>query len=123
MPSGDAQRTWFPEMIVLLRAEWHAGMSMPALIGLRDELDGALQRIRAGRNIQTAIITCSKCGLTGPAAEPHVSVRALILALARFEIASDQTRALEKEWAAYRKQYQLDVEGKATAGGLESCPH
>ena len=124
MPSGDAQRTWFPEMIVRLRAEWHTGMSMPALIGLRNELDGALQRIRAGRNIQTPIITCSKCGLTGPAAEPHVSVRALILRLARFEIASkDQTRALEKEWAAYRKQYQLDVEGKATVGGLESCPH
>jgi hypothetical protein len=124
MPSGDAQRTWFPEMIVRLRAEWHAGMSMPSLIGLRDELDGALQRIRAGRNIQTPIITCSKCGLTGPAAEPHVSVRALILALARFEIASkDQARALEKEWAAYRKQHQLNVEGKVTAGGLESCPH
>jgi hypothetical protein len=69
MPSGDAQRTWFPEMVVQLRAEWHAGMSMPALIGLRDELDGALQRIRAGRNIQTPIVTCSKCGLTGPAAE------------------------------------------------------
>src|SRR6202790_1869572 len=124
MPSGDAQRTWFPEMIVRLRAEWHAGMSIPALIGLRDELDGALQLIRAGRNIQTPIITCSKCGLTGPAAEPHVSVRALILALARFEIASkDQTRVLEKEWAAYRKQHQLDVEGKAPAGALESCTH
>jgi hypothetical protein len=124
MPSGDAQRTWFPEMIVRLRTEWHAGMSMPALIGLRDELDGALQRIRAGRNIQTPVITCSKCGLTGPAAEPHVSVRALILALARFEIASkDQIRVLKKEWGAYRKQHQLDVEGKATAGGLESCPH
>ena len=25
MPSGDAQRTWFLEMIVRLRAEWHAG--------------------------------------------------------------------------------------------------
>jgi hypothetical protein len=124
MPSVDAQRTWFPEMIVRLRAEWHAEMSMPTLIGLRDELDGALQRIRAGRNIQTPIITCSKCGLTGPAAEPHVRLRALILALARFEIASKyQTRALDKEWAAYRKQHQLDVEGKATAGGLESCPH
>jgi len=124
MPSGDAQRTWFPEMVVQLRAEWHAGMSMPALIGLRDELDGALQRIRAGRNIQTPIVTCSKCGLTGPAAEPHVSVRALILALARFEIASkNQTRVLEKEWVAYRKQHQLDVEGKAAVGDLESCPH
>jgi len=38
--------------------------------------------------------------MTGHAAEPRVSVRALILALARFEIASkDQTRALEKAWA------------------------
>ncbi|MGD0793951.1 MAG: hypothetical protein ABR920_19470 [Terriglobales bacterium] len=124
MPSGDAQRTWFPEMVVRLRAEWYEGMSIPALIGLRDELDGTLHRIRAGRNIQTPIITCGRCGITGPAAEPHVSVRALILALARFEIASkDQTRALEKEWAAYRKQHQLDVEGKASAGVQESCPH
>jgi len=109
---------------VRLRAKWRTGMSMPELISLRDELDGTLHRIRADLNIQTPIITCSKCGLTGPAAEPHVSVRALILALARFEIASkDQTRALEKEWAAYRKQNQLDVEGKASAGDLESCRH
>ena len=116
MASGDAQRTWFPEMVVRLRAEWHEGMSIPALIGLRDELDGALHRIRTGRNIKTPIITCRRCGRTGPAAEPHVSVLALILALARFEIASkDQTRALEKEWAAYRKQHRLDVAGKASA--------
>jgi len=94
MASGDAQRTWFPEMVVRLRAEWHEGMSIPALIALRDELDGTLHRIRTGRNIKTPIITCCRCGRTGPAAEPHVSVRALILALARFEIASkDQTRA------------------------------
>jgi hypothetical protein len=101
-------------MIVRSRAEWHTGMWMPALIGLRDELDGTLHRIRAGRNIQTPIITCSECGLTGPAAEPHVSVRALIQALARFEITSkDQSRALEREWAAYRKEHQLDVERSA----------
>jgi hypothetical protein len=124
MPSGDAQRTWFPEMIVRLRAEWHAGMSMPALIGLRDELDGTLQWNRDGRNIQTPIIKSRKCGKTGPAVEPHVSVRALILALARFEITSkDRTRALEREWAGYRKQHQLDDEGKALARALESCRH
>lgn len=122
MPSGDAQRTWFPEMIGRLRAEWHQGMSIPALIGLRDELDGTLHRVRVDRKIQTPIITCRKCGKTGHAAEPHVSVRALILALARFEIASrDQTRALEREWAAYRKEHQLDIEGKTSVGVVESC--
>ncbi len=89
MPSGDAQRTCFPEMIVRLRSEWYQGMSMPALISLRDELDGMLQRIRTGRNIQAPIVTCRRCGTTGPAAEPQVSVRALILAVARFGIASE----------------------------------
>src|SRR5258708_16940908 len=88
-------------------------MSMPSLISSRDELDGMLQRIRTGRNIQTPIVTCRRCGTTGPAAEPHVGVRALILAVARFGIASkDQTHPLEKAWAEYRKQHQLDVEGK-----------
>jgi len=124
MPSGDAQRTWFPEMIVRLRAEWHEGMSIPTLIGLRNELDGTLHRIRASRNIQTPIITCRRCGRTGHAAEPRVSVRALILALARFEVASrDQTRTLEKEWEAYRKQHRLGVEGKALAEVAETCRH
>ena len=124
MPSGDAQRTWFPEMVVRLRAEWHAGLSMPALINLRDELESMLHLIRDSRNIQTPIITCRKCGMTGHAAEPRVSVRALILALARFQIASkDQTRALEKEWAAYRKQHRLDIEGRALVEVPQSCPH
>ena len=124
MSSGDPQRTWFPEMIVRLRADWQAEMSMPALISLRDDLEGMLRRIRAGHDIKTPIITCRRCGFTGPAAEPHVSVRALILALARFEIASkDQTRVPEKEWAAYRKQHRLDIEGRALAGAPKSCPH
>jgi hypothetical protein len=117
MPSGDAQRTWFPEMVVRLRVEWRAGMSMPALISLRDELDEMLHRIRVGRSIKTPIMTCDKCGATGPAAEPHVSVRALILALARFAIApKDETRALEKAWATYRKQHRLNIEGRVSAG-------
>jgi hypothetical protein len=124
MASGDAQRTWFPEMIVRLRSEWHEGMSMPALISLRDEVDGMLQQIRTGRNIQTPIVTCRTCGTTGPAAEPHVSVRALILAVARFGIASkDQPRVLEKRWAEYRKQHRLDIEGKVPSRVPGSCPH
>src|SRR6266851_91533 len=76
------------------------GNVMPALISLRDELEGMLHRIRVGRNIQTPIITCRRCGMTGPESEPHVSVRAMILALARFKIApKDETRAMEKAWA------------------------
>jgi len=81
LPSGDAQRTWFPEMVSRLRSNWHDGISMPDLISPRDELDGMLQWIRSSRNIRTPIITCRRCGMTARAAAPHVCVRALILAL------------------------------------------
>jgi hypothetical protein len=97
---------------------------MPALIGLRDELDEMLHRIRAGRNFRTPMVTRSRCGKTGPGAEPHVSVRALILALARFGISSnEQARALEKAWAEYRKQRWLDIEGKVQGSFREVCDH
>jgi len=97
---------------------------MPALISLRDELDEMLQCIRAGRNIRTPIITCRKCGMTGPAAPPHVSVRALILALSRFGIVSrERTRVLEKGWARYRKNRGLTGEGRVLAAMPEICLH
>jgi hypothetical protein len=118
MPAGDPQRTWFPQMIRRLRSEWHPEMSMSMLLELRDKLDEMLHQIRRLGNIQAPIITCRKCGRTGHAAEPRVSVRAMILALARFGIASkEQARALEKAWAEYRKERQLDIEGKA----LSNC--
>ena len=42
MASGDFQRTWFPEMVAVLRRDWKRSLSMPDLIELRDQLDGML---------------------------------------------------------------------------------
>ena len=113
MPAGDPQRTWFPQMIRRLRAEWSPDMSMLMLIDLRDRLDEMLHQIRRLGNIKTPIITCPKCGKTAHAAEPRVSVRAMILSLGRFEIApKEQVKALEKAWAKYREAHELDIEGK-----------
>ena len=75
MPSGDPQRTWFPEMVTRLRSNWHEGMSMPALISLRDKVDEMLQCLRASRNIRTPIMICRQCGMIAPVAPSAVSVR------------------------------------------------
>ena len=32
MPAGDPQRTWFPEMLEILRARWRAGLPFAELI-------------------------------------------------------------------------------------------
>jgi len=59
MPSGDAQKTWFTELVVLLRRDWNPLMSMQQLIELRNKLDGMLQTIRTERSILPPLMTCS----------------------------------------------------------------
>ena len=120
MAAGDAQRVWFPEMIEALRSEWHHGMSFEATVELRDELDAMLQRIRSERHIRPPVFKCPQCGHVGEGAQPHVSVRAMLLSLVRFGIAdAEQVKTLEKGWAVYRQQYKLDIVGKVE--GLPSA--
>ena len=92
-------------MLELLRARWHVDLPFAELIELRDELDTMLHRIRAERHIRPPVIKCPGCGHIGEAAEPDVSVRAMIFSLGRFDMApAEQVKTLEKRWAAYRKQ-------------------
>jgi len=115
MPSGDRQRTWFPEMVETLRAGWRAQMSWDDLIALCNRLDSVLQHTRHSRNIApaTTSILCLCCG--GPMVEgaANVSVRATILALGRFGIAPEaEVKLLEKRWKKYRKSAGCDRHGK-----------
>ena len=88
-------------------------MSFAVLIGLRDGLDSMLQQIRSERHISSPLFTCPRCGRRRPMAVPRVSVRAMILALGRFGIATPaKIKTLEREWAKYRDQHDLDLYGK-----------
>jgi len=125
--AGDAHRVWFPEMVEHLRLRWRDDLSMEALLGLRDELDDMLGRIRSTRHISNPVFKCPACGHVGRGADPHVSVRATILALARFGVAArEPVRALEKAWSAYRKTVGLDLYGHAATSEparLPACAH
>jgi len=122
MPAGDAQRTWFPEMVAVVRCDWERSMSMVKLIELRDRLDSMLQSVRSERGILPPVMMCPSCGSTGHAASPKVSVRALILSLARFGIASaEDVRGLEKSWNRYRGQEQLDMYGQEAGRITTRC--
>ena len=112
MPAGDAQRTWFPEMVETLRARLYPATPFPRLIELREQLDALLQSIRSERHIVPPLMYCSRCKTRHRAAAPRVSVRALILALPRFAICSpDDARDLEKSWKRYRESEQLNLYG------------
>ena len=83
-----------------------------------------LHKIRAERHIRPPVIRCSRCGHVGEAAEPDVSVRAMILSLGRFGmVAPDQVKALEQRWAALRKQNGLDLYGRTAKTEAPTCAH
>ena len=97
------------------------------LLGLRDELDDMLGRIRSTRHIAKPLFKCPECGHIGRGADPKVSVRATILALTRFGVAAKEpARALEKAWTTHRKTAGLDLYGHAATSEsvrLPACAH
>jgi len=115
MASGDRQRTWFPEMIEFLRAEWRPEMSWAEIIALRDHLDEMLRGIRKSRNLQPVATStlCPCCNEPMVQGAGGVSVRATILALNRFGIApASEVEFLEKTWTKYRRETGIDLNGK-----------
>ena len=114
-------------MVEHLRLRWRDDLSMEALLGLCDELDDMLGRIRSTRRISNPRFKCPACGHIGRGPDPHVSVRATILALARFSVAArEPARALEKAWSAYRRTAGLDSYGHAATSDparLPRCAH
>jgi hypothetical protein len=114
-------------MVEHLRLRWRDDLSMEALLGLCDELDDMLGRIRSTRRISNPLFKCPACGHIGRGPDPHVSVRATILALARFGVAArEPARALEKAWSAYRRTAGLDSYGHAATSDparLPRCAH
>ena len=126
MAGGNPNQRWFPEMIEVLRTQWHPGLTWEELVLLRDQLDGELKRIRRDKGISCLPVRdidrtkpCPKCGRIGQPTEPRISVRAMILALKRFEVADVlAVRSLERGWAKQRAEHGLDLYGSVEATHL-----
>ena len=113
MPSGDAHRQWFPDMIEILRQQWNPELSWDELVHLSKHLDTMLQQIRKDRNIIPPICTCPKCGTRKRSGFSRISVNATILAAGRFGIASQpEVKELSKRWKKYRKEHSIDNYGR-----------
>ena len=114
MPAGEKSQTWFPELVAELRRSWRTDLTWDAVIDLRDRLQHSLERILSSRGIEPATVRCLHCGHVGPGSSPAISVRALLLALRRFGIETeDRVRQLAKEWSRHRALHRLDLYGGA----------
>ena len=79
-----------------------------------------LQHIRTSRHIKPADagLLCPCCQAPMVQGSSSVSVRATILALARFGITSEaEVKALERRWKKYRQAKGCDWDGEPSSSG------
>ena len=112
MPRGDSQRAWFPEMLTELQQLWAEDFSWDALVTFCSRMTKFRDQIREERGIRPPVVTCSICGKTQMQTLSDLSPRSALFALRRLGVISDEERKLlERSWAKYRKENNLDAWG------------
>ena len=127
MPSGDAQRVWFPEMLEELRTSWSRTMSWDELADFCARMTEMRKQIREARGIRPPKTRCPKCGKVSRSDISGVSIRSALFALrSKGVITDDEFKELDKSWMKYRKKNGLDAHGhkphsKGAHGTDTSC--
>jgi hypothetical protein len=110
MPSGDAQRAWFPEMLADLNARWSSDMTWDELAAFCHDMTEKRQRIRDDRSIKPIRMACHECG--GGMVPPPISIRSALFALRKLNVIDEsEFKKLDREWSKYRKAKDLDAYG------------
>ena len=116
MPSGDAQRAWFPEMLSELQHFWVDSPGWADVITFCEQMTLLRADIHHERGIRPPMMTCRSCGGKHAMTLPPVSPRSLLFALKKIDvIAEDELKRLDKEWMRYRKTENLDARGHRSA--------
>ena len=117
MPSGDAQRVWFPEMLEELKTSWSESMSWDELAGFCARMTEMRKQIREERGIQSPKMRCNQCGgaLRPLSDVSGISIRSTLFALKNNGvITDDEFKNLDKSWMKHKKKNGLDAYGRKT---------
>jgi hypothetical protein len=110
MASGDASRSWFPEMLVQLREKWEKSMKWDSVILLCKEMTELRKQIKAKKGIKPIKIKCASCN--GYMELAPISVRSLLFALKKTgKINEDTFKKLDKDWMRYQRKNKLNGYG------------
>jgi hypothetical protein len=116
MPSGDAQRAWFPEMLAELQEYWTPEISWEALIVFCTRMTAFRSEIRKAKGIRSPMMYCHSCNEKHPANLPEISPRSALFALQKLGMISDaEMKMMDRDWTRYRRENQLDAYGHPKA--------
>ncbi len=112
MPSGDAQRAWFPEMLEALRDAWSPSMTWEELAAFCGRMTALRNSIRPSRQIQAPLTRCPRCGRVAPGNPSGVSIRSALFALKKIGVLAEADfKRIDRDWLKYRAAQGLDQYG------------
>jgi hypothetical protein len=122
MPSGDAQRVWFPEMLADLTAAWSPSTTWEDLADLCSHLTERRQALRQSRGIEAPLTRCPKCGRASRSDISGVSIRSALFALKKIGVLIETDfKRLDAEWKQYRATHGLDAYGRRAVASASAA--
>jgi hypothetical protein len=125
MPSGDAQRVWFPEMIEELKGAWSKAMTWEDLAYFCARMTDKRKEIRVDIGIHPPRERASppppgrQCPRCGQMSRPYranpvgVSIRSALFALKNSGVITDtEFKSLDKSWMKHKVEHSLDLYGR-----------
>jgi len=112
MPSGDAQRVWFPEMLSLISEQWNDDLSWNEISVLCTEMTEYRKKLKNIKNIKPIMAFCENCKKYHEMDISPIGVRSLLFALKKSKIIDElKFKTLESEWRKYQRKNKLDGYG------------
>ena len=125
MPSGDAQRIWFPAMLEDLTGFWQTARSVESLIPFCAQMTEFRDFIRHCKGIKPIKMYCPHCQARHEMELPPVSIRSALFALKKTgTIEEDEFNELDRLWGKYRRKNDLDAYGNpkpSTSNDPHTC--
>lgn len=113
MPAGDAQRSWFPEMLEVLKESWSSELSWEECAQLCSEFTEMRTKIKKERGIRGAKMHCKNCGGLHEMGPPPIGIRSMLFALRKMDVLDDEGFSeFDMQWKSYRRKHQLDATGQ-----------
>jgi len=113
MPAGDAERSWFPQMLTELKGTWNPQMSWEECADLCRKMTRFRESIWKERNIKPAKKWCPNCQGYHDSRPGPISIRSLLFALKKIKVIDNKELTdLDKSWKKYRKTSNLNAYGQ-----------
>jgi hypothetical protein len=122
VPSGDAQRVWFPEMTAELTAWWTPDVSWSEFAAFCNVMMEKRTALRQALGIKPPMMYCPKCNRYAPSDIPGISIRSALFALKKGGTISDeQFKEFDRSWKRYQRKNAIDGYGRKKGEDTTCC--